>query len=237
MRQREQTELDNKLRTALVNMHFGACTEEDIAFLRGRIASDRLSHLHLDDEKLRNVSIITAHNIDKDIINQLGPERFARDIGKELVSFCSVDQLSSLAVDRWKWKQCRQSFFKAIGPKLHQALWDSAPSATVEQVPGCLKLCKGMLVMIKSNDTTELYITKGQEAVVVGWDSSVGPDEQEILDTLFLRLVDPPRTINIPGFPEIVVPMTRASIHVTVLLRDEPLLSITREQVQVLPNF
>src|SRR3954452_10727383 len=38
MRQKLQTKEDAKLRTALVNMKYGACTQEDIGFLRSRIA-------------------------------------------------------------------------------------------------------------------------------------------------------------------------------------------------------
>jgi hypothetical protein len=40
MRQSKETEVDAKLRTALENMRFGACTPDDIDFLRTRIASD-----------------------------------------------------------------------------------------------------------------------------------------------------------------------------------------------------
>ncbi|KAJ6512504.1 hypothetical protein C8R45DRAFT_812813 [Mycena sanguinolenta] len=213
MRQRHQSDLDNKLRTALENMRFGACTPEDIAFLRGRIASDRPDYPHLDDEAFKNVSIITAHNVDKDTINDFGPERFAQDTGQELVSFYSVDRLSSADVDKSRWLQCQQARFKEIGPKLRQALWDSPPSTTAEQIPGCLKLCLGMPVMIKSNEATELCITKGQEGKVVSWDTDVGPYGQRILDNLFIELVNPPRTVNIPGLPPNVVPMSRTTRH------------------------
>ncbi|KAJ6487816.1 hypothetical protein C8R45DRAFT_827775, partial [Mycena sanguinolenta] len=237
MRQREQTELDKKLRTALENMRFGACTADDIIFLRGRIAGGRADCPHLDDDSFRNVSIITALNADKDVINELGPERFAQDTGQELTAFYSVDHLSTQAVDRSRWKNCHQAMFKYIGPKLQKALWEAAPSTTAEQIPGCLKLCRGMPVMIKTNDATELCITKGQEATVVGWDSNTGPDGQKILDNLFLELVNPPRTVHIPGLPENVIPMTRTSKHVTTLLQDDSLLSLNREQVLILPNF
>ncbi|KAJ7883592.1 hypothetical protein B0H13DRAFT_1629001, partial [Mycena leptocephala] len=87
------------------------------------------------------------------------------------------------------------------------------------------------------NAATELCITKGQEAVVVGWDSAIGPSGQRILDTLFVRLTNPPRDIQIPDLPLNVVPLARTSNHVTCLLRDDSLLSIMRDQVMVLPNF
>ncbi|KAJ7132918.1 PIF1-like helicase-domain-containing protein [Mycena filopes] len=77
MRQRTQTPLDAKLRTALENMRY--------VFLESRVASDRPGYPHLDSVKYRNVSVITALNIHKDIINRLGAERFAKDTGQELV--------------------------------------------------------------------------------------------------------------------------------------------------------
>jgi hypothetical protein len=237
MRQTTQTEADAKLRTALENMRFGACTPDDIEFLRTRVASDRPGHPHLDTKEYRNVSVITGLNIHKDMINDDGVRRFAQDTGQELVEFYSVDKLSARAVNRRKWPNCSQAHFKRLGPNLQQDLWSATPSSVAEHIPGCLKLCVGLPVMIKANEATELCITKGQEAVVVGWDSTNGPSGQQILDTLFVQLVNPPREIQIPGLPLNVVPLGRTSNHVTCLLRDDSLLSLTREQVMVLPNF
>ncbi|KAF8176665.1 hypothetical protein K438DRAFT_1607251 [Mycena galopus ATCC 62051] len=237
MRQRQQSPLDGQLRTALENMRFGACTDADILFLRGRIACDRPGYPHIEDKKFRDVSIITAINVHKDVINEHGPARFAHDNGQELTHFYSVDSLSSQAVSRDKWKGCEQAKFSSIGPKLRQALWDAPPSTTTEHIPGCLSICVGMPVMLKTNDATELCITKGQEGFVVGWDSNVGPNNQKILDNLFVKLANPPRTISIPGLPDNVVPMSRTSRHTTALLQDDSLLSLNREQVLVLPNF
>jgi hypothetical protein len=94
-----------------------------------------------------------------------------------------------------------------------------------------------MPVMIKSNQATELCITKGQEAIVAGWDASVGPSGKRVLDTLFVQLVKPPRPVQIPDLPLNVVPLSRTSTHITALLHDDSLLSINREQVIVLLNF
>ncbi|KAJ6623683.1 hypothetical protein B0H10DRAFT_1742915, partial [Mycena sp. CBHHK59/15] len=237
MRQKTQTEADTKLRTALENMRFGACTMEDIEFLHTRVASDRPGHPHLDTKKIRNVSVITGLNIHKDLINDEGVRRFSEDTGQDLVEFYSVDKLSARAINRYKWPRCSQAHFKQLGPKLQHALWAATPSTVAEHIPGCLRLCVGMPVMIKSNEAIELCVTKGQEAVVVGWDSSIGPSGQKILDTLFVRLVKPPRDIQIPDLPLNVVPLGRTSNHVTCLLRDDSLLSLMREQVMVLPNF
>ncbi|KAJ6595745.1 hypothetical protein DFH09DRAFT_906059, partial [Mycena vulgaris] len=46
---------------------------------------------------------------------------------------------------------------------------------TNEFIPGKLSICMGMPVMLHSNDVTDMCITKGQEAAVVGWDECVGP--------------------------------------------------------------
>ena len=45
---------------------------------------------------------------------------------------------------------------------------------TSEHFPGKLSLWLGMSVMIRNNDVTELCITKGQKAYVVGWDATDG---------------------------------------------------------------
>ncbi|KAJ7661750.1 hypothetical protein B0H17DRAFT_953470, partial [Mycena rosella] len=209
LRQKDQTPLDTHMRTALENMQYAACTLDDIAFLRSHVASNRPDHLHLDTEDYRNVSMITALNIHKDTINKLGMEHFAADTGQDLVDFYSVDKLSERAVDRHKWSGCKQACFRALGPKLQDALWKAMPSTTSDHIPGQLCLCVNMPVMIKANDTTELCITKGQEAIIVGWDSSVGPQGQLILDTLFVKLVKPPRDVQIADLPINVVSAQR----------------------------
>jgi hypothetical protein len=138
MCQTTQTPLDAKLRTALENMRYGACTEADIEFLRTRVASDRPGHPHLDNLKYRNVSVITALNIHKDVINEPGAQRFAEDTGQEVVKFYSIDKLSARAVDRKKWTGCEQARFKSLGPNLQDELWKATPARTNEHIPGCL---------------------------------------------------------------------------------------------------
>ncbi|KAJ6536067.1 hypothetical protein B0H19DRAFT_896018, partial [Mycena capillaripes] len=120
---------------------------------------------------------------------------------------------------------------------LQKRLWDAPPSATNEFIPGKLSLCLGMPVMLRANDATELCMTKGQEAVVCGWHASEGPVGQQILDTLFVRLVNPPRKIKIADLPDNVVPLVRTITHITCLLPDDSLLSVLREQVVCLINF
>ncbi|KAJ6460798.1 hypothetical protein C8R47DRAFT_993771 [Mycena vitilis] len=91
--------------------------------------------------------------------------------------------------------------------------------------------------MLRANDATELCITKGQEAVVCGWHSSEGSEGQQILETLFVRLVNPPRNIQIGDLPENIVPLVRTVTHITCLLSDDTLLSVLRDQVVCLLNF
>ncbi|KAJ7907704.1 hypothetical protein B0H13DRAFT_2233402 [Mycena leptocephala] len=203
---------------SLENMRYRSCTAEDIKFLRTRIASDKPGHPNLDSVLFRNVSVITAWNVHKDAINQLGAKRFAQDTRQELHEFYSIDRLSLKGVD-------------AHRIKLQDQLWNATPSATSEHVPGCLRLCIRMPVMIKSNDATELCITKGQEAIVKGWDDSIGPHGKKVLETLFVELVNPPRPIQIEGLPLNVVPLPRTTTKITALLEDDTLLML------VLQNF
>jgi hypothetical protein len=91
--------------------------------------------------------------------------------------------------------------------------------------------------MIRNNDATELCITKGQEGRVVGWQEAVGSRNQTILDTFFVELVAPPKTIQIKGLPPNVVALPRTAKKIWCTLPDDRSIQITREQVLVLPNF
>jgi len=66
MGQNSQTAEDAKLRTSFENMRYAACTPEDIKFLKSLIAGRRLEQPKLSTKELRNVSIITALNAQKD---------------------------------------------------------------------------------------------------------------------------------------------------------------------------
>ncbi|KDR64882.1 hypothetical protein GALMADRAFT_34264, partial [Galerina marginata CBS 339.88] len=114
-------------------------------------------------------------------------------------------------------------------------LWNMRYSMT-ETVPGKLSLCFGMPVMIRNNDATELCITRGQEAHVVGWQASKGAENHLVLDVLFVKLDSPAKTIQLKGLPQNVVPLTRSSKSVLCSGLKSPI-SINRSQVSVLPNF
>ncbi|KAJ7725445.1 hypothetical protein B0H16DRAFT_1665848 [Mycena metata] len=228
MRQQEKSESHDKLRTALENMRYDACTERDIEFLESRVAGFRPENHNLNEKEIRNISIITARNSQKDALNRMGAERFAADTNQTLVDFDSIDRLSARSVDKSKWKGSEQSDLKGIPPSLQRKLWNASPSTTNEFIPGhsTSLICLGMPIMLRTNDATELCITKGQQAIsVCEWDSSVGPSGQQVLDTLFVRLLlKAPRKIQIEGLPENVVPLVWTTTHITNLLEDDSLL-------------
>jgi hypothetical protein len=239
MRQKTQSKEDAKLRTALENMRYAACTIEDIQFLRSRIAGKRKGQPKLADKRFRNVSIITAFNASKDKINQLGSERFAKETGQTLTHFYSVDKFGeeeNPATEKKRMKRKRTLNNGDINPVLQNVLWNLRHSAS-DHVPGKLSLCIGLPIMIRNNEATELCITKGQEGHVAGWQSSIGPQGQIVLDTLFVKLDCPAKTINLEGLPENVVPLTKISKSLVCVTPSNVALKISRSQVPVLPNF
>jgi hypothetical protein len=243
MRQNSQSPDDAKFRKALENMRYGACTPDDISFLRTRIAGRGLNQPKLSSKRFRFVSIITAWNAHKDKLNEIGSLRFAKETGQTLVDFYSSDSLSHGDIDK-KIKRGRAPSARAlkilsankITSKLQEELWNLPPGAT-GHVAGKLSLCIGLPVMIRRNDATELCITKGQEGYVAGWQSKLGPKNQRMLDTLFVRLANPPATVKIDGLPENVVPLTAMSQTVPCFLADDTVIDINRSQVLLLPNF
>ena len=84
-----------------------------------------------------------------------------------------------------------------------------------------LSICVGMPIMIRNNSATELCITKGQEAVVYSWQSSAGPNNTEVLDTLFVKLIDPPDNVQLEGLPLNVVPLTKTTVSTNCRLPDD----------------
>ena len=215
MRQKTQTPEDAKLRLALENMRYAACTPADIEYLETRIAGKGLNCPNLADKNLRNVSIITARNIQKDHINYLGALKFATDTGQTLTEFYSIDKWgeeADIAMQNSKKQHNKRKkvLSPSIGPNIQEMLWNLRHSDT-DHIAGKLSLCIGMPVMIRNNDATELCITKGQEGYVVGWKSSDGPYQTKILDILFVKLDKPAKSIKLYGLPENVVPLTRMS--------------------------
>jgi len=246
MRQDKQSPEDTKLRTALENMRYKSCTPQDIAFLRSRIAGKGPNDPKLAQKFFRNVSIITAFNSQKDRINQLGCERFAAENNQTLTSFYSIDRWRDPEESRRKKGESNRPKKKLVdpvrktnvfSPHLQKTLWEQPHASSNKHVPGKLTLCVGMPVMLRHNDATECCITKGAEATVVSWQSIEGPEGQRVLDTLFVKLKNPPKTVKLDGLPENVVPITRHTTATMCLLPNDDVISLSREQVLVLPNF
>ena len=237
MRQRSQTPADAMLRQALENMRYKACNAEDIAFLRTLVSKFGPNTSHISEKKFRNVSIITAMNADKDKMNQLGSHRFARENGLTLTDFYSIDLAIDECAPRDKSKRhIKGKVLSDFDMRKQEILWELPHEAT-EHAPGKLSLCIGLPVMIRRNEATELCITKGQEAIVVGWQEDVGSSGQKILDTLFVKLDNPPQIVQIDGLPENVVPLTKSKKKITCQFVNDDKITVERDQVDVLPNF
>ena len=239
MRQTEMSEKDQRFRTALSNMRYAACTKDDLDFLKTLLVNENENDSPLTDPRFRNVSIITSLNTQKDQINDLGSIRFARDTGQKLTHFFSIDKPGNASIGRKKRGLQTSKKISAgvdIPFNIQKTLWDCSPHSS-EHFPGKLSLCLGMPIMIRNNDATELCITKGQEAYVVGWDAIQGPQGQNVLETLYLELKNPPKTIQLPHLPKNTIPMTRSSKTIKCSLPNDYEINVIRQQVNVLPNF
>ncbi|KAJ7304793.1 hypothetical protein DFH08DRAFT_654203, partial [Mycena albidolilacea] len=242
MRQTANTPDDEKFRTALTNMRFASCTKDDLKYLQSRTIGNGPGRPSFARAEFRDASIITAFNAQKDKINELGTAKFAKERGQVLTTFFSDDTVAVNAGDsERKPKEARKRHTvkarRTIPDHCQQQLWDAHPCFAGEHIPGKLNICLGLPVMIKNNDATELCITKGQEGRVVGWQEGVGNRNQKVLDTLFVELISPPKTIQIPGLPDNVVALPKASKKIWCTLPDDRTMQISREQVLVLPNF
>jgi hypothetical protein len=240
MRQKTQSEKDAKLRTALENMRYKACTVADLDFLHSLVSSNLPGRASVTDKNFRNVPIITALNIHKDEINAIGAARFARETGQELVNFYSEDSISSRNyADRQTIQKGRKKTVKIseVSNELQEYLWEQTPSENSMKIAGKLPLCIGMPVMIRNNFATELCITRGQEGYVCGWQSKLGSKNQLILDTLFVKLSNPPKTIQFNDLPQNVVPIPQTSTSIEVSLPNDTSIRILRSQVETSLNF
>jgi len=90
--------------------------------------------------------------------------------------------------------------------------------------------------MIKHNEATELCITKGQEAHVVGWNASITSNGQQILETLFVELCKPAKNVKIGDLPMNIVPLGRISTVISCKATGAEK-KISRSQIPILPNF
>lgn len=247
MRQRQQSTRDNELRTALENMRYKACTPSDITFLRGRVSSNLPGRPNISDPEFRNVSVITALNVHKDAINILGSGRFASESKQTLVSFYSDDLPAMEAANPDDVMTSRKGFGapkpraktrKGLIPNsIQKCLWNQPPCSNTKRVAGRLDLCAGLPVIIRHNAATELCITNGQEGTVFGWQEAVGSRGQRTLDTLFVKLSNPPVPVKLDGLPEGVVPLAKTNVTTKCHLTSDDVIMISRSQIEVLPNY
>jgi hypothetical protein len=239
MRQVTQTLEDAKLRTALMNMRYSACTVEDICFLRSCIAGRRKGQPHIAQKQFRDVAIICGRNSERDKINELGSERFANDRNQKLVQFYSIDKWgkqSKSANQKQKTHHSNLHETDDIDAMSQNELWKLSPGST-EHFPGKLSLCLGMPVILKHNDATELCITNGQEGFVAGWHATKGHHGFLVLEVLFVLLNNPPQPIQIPGLPENVVPIVKQTKTIRCKFPSDVVELVERQQVFVLHNF
>ncbi|PPQ75527.1 hypothetical protein CVT24_013233 [Panaeolus cyanescens] len=235
MRQRSQSDEDSRLRTALDNMRYKACTQDDISFLLSRISYNVEGLPSVCDDRFRNEAIITGTNLVKDAINKIGCQRFADETGQTLVDFYSDDSERIRVPEQGKKRG--KIILETISDSVQSLLWDQAPSFTDKHIAGKLSLCVGLPVIIRYNYATELCMTRGQEGYVVSWQSKAGSKGQNCLDTVFVKLKNPPSDINIKGLPTNVVPVYPRKNAITSMLPNGDKILILREQVELLPNF
>ena len=69
-----------------------------------------------------------------------------------------------------------------------------------------------------------------------GWQASIGCHGKPILDTLFVKLSNPSKTVHIEGLPPNVVPITWHSDKTICRLWNDQVITV-RNQVLVQPNF
>ncbi|KAI5885441.1 uncharacterized protein SCHCODRAFT_02520650 [Schizophyllum commune H4-8] len=242
MRMKSATKEDRDLARTLADMRYAACTPEDMEVLRRLVVGSSPAAPKMNDPKFRSVSIITARHAEKDAFNDLGAKRFAAETNQELTSFYSCDARASEDTIPGRKKKKGRPGKKAaksgsgIAEHLQKMLWDSLPCFT-DNVPGRLDLCKGMPVMIRSNIATELCMTKGQEAVVYDWSASLGDQKQRILDVLYVKLVNPPKNVQMDGLEENVVPLSRMSHTIRCQLPNDQTVRIERKQIPIQLNF
>ena len=59
---------------------------------------------------------------------------------------------------------------------------------------------------------------KSQEAIIIGWNDFIRDHRQKVLETLFVKLINPTRNVELPGLLVHIVPMSRMGSTVKALL-------------------
>ncbi|KAJ8507304.1 hypothetical protein ONZ45_g10312 [Pleurotus djamor] len=234
MRQTSQTEKDAKYRTMLENLRYARCTPRDLALLRSLISTSCTGGRSIADSAFRNSSIITGNNSNKEAFNDLGNQRFAGEHGHDLQTFYCED-LVALEDDETKKTRSRRKQRKKIrlSKVLQEALWEQPVSSVSRKIPAKLTICRGMPVILLDNVSTDHCMVNGQRAEVYDWTEGVGSYGQRVLETLFVKLINPPRDVHISDLPVNVVPMVSRTVDTMVTLPNDTVMHIWRAQVMV----
>lgn len=230
MRQTLQTKEDAQLRKVLKNIRMGRCTDEDLDFLNSIMAINTNIPKQFSRAEFKYRSIITSRNVKRDMINSWSAAEFSKESKKELHEFYSLDNANSESIDKIRRKR-----YKALTDDEQQVLWN-LPAGKSSSIPGKLTICPGMPVIIKRNEATELCITNGAEALVYDWHFETVRNKKRLI-TLFVKLLNPPRQMNLPGLPLNVVPVPRRTESITCYLPNGQTRTINRSQVCVNLNF
>ncbi|EIW54149.1 uncharacterized protein TRAVEDRAFT_132365, partial [Trametes versicolor FP-101664 SS1] len=246
MRQSGLNDGDKRYRKALENARMKDCDSHDIALFRSRIVGVSSKSPALHPPGSEPVSVITALNSHRDAVNEVGSQLLSQSLGLELEEFYSLDswapdktESSVRATQRAQDRSINPvRSTNNVGVHMQELLWSLSPCFTDHQA-GVLRLCRGLPVLLKNNEATELCATNGAEAVVVGWDFHVRTDGHKVLDTLFVKLHNPPQPVQLSGLPPNVIPLARFKQRIECKLPfgDRPTAYIQREQVMILPNF
>ncbi|KAJ3754423.1 hypothetical protein EV360DRAFT_51659 [Lentinula raphanica] len=239
MRMLGESVADKNYRVALENMRYKSCTNSDIRFLNILISSNLPGQPCAKLEPWQSAPIIVGENKYKDEINRLGTLRFASETNQQLLKFYSDDTIAANVSNNNsnKGHRGKKSPINTISEDLQKVLWDLPTSAYDLNCPPVLHLCIGLPVIIRHNVATELSITKGQKGFVYAWHTAEGKFSQNVLETVFVLLDEPPKDIKIKGLPLNVVPISRRKTTGYVSLPDDSKIHISRNQVDILPGF
>ncbi|TFY56576.1 hypothetical protein EVG20_g8875, partial [Dentipellis fragilis] len=237
MRQKTQSQEDAKFRTLLENCRMASCTAEDIQLMLSCIPNDDNPHIDISKPEFRHSSIITAWNVQRDRLNELGSEQFAEDTRQKLQTFYAVDTLSSRQANQMTGQTTDPLRRSNYVPEDKAEKLLQIRSGATGHIPGILKLCYGLPVLIKKNEAVELNVTNGAEGIVTGFKSYPISQSKEGLDVVFVTLKDPPTPIQLEGLRLNEVPVSKQSISVKVEMPNGTKIRVNRQQVPILPNF
>ncbi len=161
----------------------------------------------------------------------MGALRFATEIKQPLYRFYSYDTWVSESdpadSEKKGRKKAKAGPQQKISAEVQEEIWKLSPKYT-DNIPSVLVLCIGMPVMIKINEATELCVTNGQTGNVVGW-TYEEQDHRKYLQTLFIQLLNPIKTVRVEGLSEDVIPMTRSTVSIAVTFPNGSICKVSRK--------